>query len=406
MAHFYSDLFFYYVMPITKKYQQQSTYSGASTYSKDYTSSGTDSYTFTYSKTEVIWTKGGYRRGPGMKSPPVTMFSITSDLQDYEIDYISVGSNLSSSGMRAPSSGSNSYTVNVQRLISGSIQRVYIYLKYKNAFEIPLTSSGATTCKTAQKYCDKNIIVYPKLQEKTAAPTSASQAITADGGYAGLSKVTISTVPTETKTVTAGTSATTVTPTSGKFLTSVTVNPTPSEEKTVEITSSGNTVIAPSSGKLLSKVTVSPMLESYSVAAEATEKVVTPTDGYAGLSSVTIAAAPLQDITVTQATDIAQEITNPDPGYYGFGKITVPQLTGEEKTVTITENGTTTVNYSDPKLMSKVTITTNVPSITDVATAAEMDAVLVEANVGRTYRFTGTTDDTYTNGDLYEVVSG
>ncbi len=300
MAHFYSDLFFYYVMPITKKYQQQSTYSGASTYSNDYTSSGTDSYTFTYSKTEVIWTKGGYRRGPGMKSPPVTMFSITSDLQDYEIDYISVGSNLSSSGMRAPSSGFNSYTVNVQRLISGSIQRVYIYLKYKNAFEIPLTSSGATTCKTAQKYCDKNIIVYPKLQEKTTAPTSASQAITADSGYAGLSKVTISAVPTETKTATAGTSVTTVTPTSGKFLTSVTVNPTPSEEKTV----TANGEVTPSAGKFLSKVTV------------------------------------------------------------------------------------------------------NVPAVVDVATAAEMDAKLAAANVGNVYRFTGTTDSTYTNGDLYEVVSG
>ena len=79
---------------------------------------------------------------------------------------------------------------------------------------------------------------------------------------------------------------------------------------------------------------------------------------------------------------------------------------GEEKTVTITENGTTTVNYSDPKLMSKVTITTNVPAVVDVATAAEMNAKLTEANVGKTYRFTGTTDETYTNGDLYEVVSG
>ena len=336
--------------------------------------------------------------------------------------------------------------------------------------EIFQDKKTATILKTKNKYCDVDIYIYPILQEKSVTPTTTSQSIIADDGYVGLSKITVNAVPTETKTVTAGTSTTTVaptsgkfltsvtvnptpseerlaipkanaqvvtpnsgkllssvtvdavpteektvtagtntttvTPTSGKFFTSVTVNPTPSEEKTVEITSSGNTVITPSSGKLLSKVTVSPMLESYSVAAEATEKVVTPTDGYAGLSSVTIAAAPLQDITVTQATDIAQEITNPDPGYYGFGKITVPQLTGEEKTVTITENGTTTVNYSDPKLMSKVTITTNVPSVIDVATAAGMNAVLVAGNVGRVYRFTGTTDSTYTNGDLYEVVSG
>ena len=271
------------------------------------------------------------------------------------------------------------------------------------------TVTAGTTAKTVSPTGSnigiKSVTVNPTPSEtKSVTPTTSAQTVTPTSGKL-LSSVSVAAIQTETKTVTAGTSATTVTPTSGKFLTSVTVNPTSSEEKTVEITSSGNTVITPSSGKLLSKVTVSPMLESYSVAAEATEKVVTPTDGYAGLSSVTIAAAPLQDITITQATNIAQEFTNPDPGYYGFGKITVPQLTGEEKTVTITENGTTTVNYSDPKLMSKVTITTNVPAIVDVATAAEMNAKLVAGNVGKVYRFTGTTDSTYTNGDLYEVVS-
>ena len=39
----------------------------------------------------------------------------------------------------------------------------------------------------------------------------------------------------------------------------------------------------------------------------------------------------------------------------------------------------------------------------EVATALEMDALLVAANVGKVYRFTGTTDANYTNGDLYEV---
>lgn len=69
-------------------------------------------------------------------------------------------------------------------------------------------------------------------------------------------------IPTETKTVTAGTSATSVTPsgynTSGqylKYLKSVTVNPTPSQEKTITASRSAQTV-TPDSGKLLSKVTV------------------------------------------------------------------------------------------------------------------------------------------------------
>lgn len=39
----------------------------------------------------------------------------------------------------------------------------------------------------------------------------------------------------------------------------------------------------------------------------------------------------------------------------------------------------------------------------DVPTAVGMDAVLIAANVGKVYRFTGTTDATYTNGDLYIV---
>lgn len=42
--------------------------------------------------------------------------------------------------------------------------------------------------------------------------------------------------------------------------------------------------------------------------------------------------------------------------------------------------------------------------IEEISTADAMTALLVEANVGKVYRFTGTTDDTYTNGDLYEVM--
>lgn len=42
----------------------------------------------------------------------------------------------------------------------------------------------------------------------------------------------------------------------------------------------------------------------------------------------------------------------------------------------------------------------------EVSTAAAMTALLVAANVGKVYKFTGTTDTTYTNGDLYEVVNG
>ena len=39
----------------------------------------------------------------------------------------------------------------------------------------------------------------------------------------------------------------------------------------------------------------------------------------------------------------------------------------------------------------------------EINTAAGMGAVLTAANVGKAYKFTGTTDSTYTNGDIYIV---
>lgn len=62
----------------------------------------------------------------------------------------------------------------------------------------------------------------------------------------------------------------------------------------------------------------------------------------------------------------------------------------------ITENGTYDVS-------GKANAVVNVPAVTEVATAAAMNALLVEANVGKYYKFTGTTDSNYTNGDLYLV---
>ena len=88
----------------------------------------------------------------------------------------------------------------------------------------------------------------------TYTPSDSIQTIAASQYLSGVQ--TISAVPTETKTTTAGTSATTVSRTSGKYMTSVTVNPTPSQTKSVTMTSSPMT-ITPDAGKLLSSVTVS-----------------------------------------------------------------------------------------------------------------------------------------------------
>lgn len=78
--------------------------------------------------------------------------------------------------------------------------------------------------------------------------------------------------------------------------------------------------------------------------------------------------------------------------------------------MTITENGATEVTPTSGKDgISKVTINTTVPTasaVEEIATASAMDALLVEANVGKYYKFTGPTDSNYTNGNLYLVESG
>lgn len=40
----------------------------------------------------------------------------------------------------------------------------------------------------------------------------------------------------------------------------------------------------------------------------------------------------------------------------------------------------------------------------EVATASEMDALLTTNNVGKIYLYKGVTNETYTNGELYQVV--
>lgn len=102
----------------------------------------------------------------------------------------------------------------------------------------------------------------------------------------------------------------------------------------------------------------------------------------------------------------------PTSGFEATKKIIVDvnvQPSLESVSVTINSNGTTEVTPTSGKDdMNKVTITTNVPSsggVEEVATAAAMNALLVEANVGKYYKFTGPTDSNYTNGNLYLIES-
>lgn len=73
---------------------------------------------------------------------------------------------------------------------------------------------------------------------------------------------------------------------------------------------------------------------------------------------------------------------------------TVVQTTGTSTTDVMSQKGTTdAINAAVAGLVV----------ITEVSTAAEMNALLTESNVGKYVKYTGTTDGTYTNGDIYLI---
>lgn len=240
---------------------------------------------------------------------------------------------------------------------------------------INITKSAGVVLKTQGKYCAEDITVVPTLEEKSVTPTESAQEIVPSDGNCGISKVNVGAVQTETKTITPTTSQQTFTPTSGKYFKQVICQAIQAYQGTATPTKSEQT-INPTSGKYFSSFKVAPI----------------PSDYIIPSGTLQITANGTKDVT----------------NYKNVNVNVAPNL--EQKTVTITENGTTEVTPTTGKDgMSKVTVTTNVPTasaVEEVATASAMDALLVEANVGKYYKFTGTTDSNYTNGDLYLVEGG
>lgn len=61
--------------------------------------------------------------------------------------------------------------------------------------------------------------------------------------------------------------------------------------------------------------------------------------------------------------------------------------------------------YLGSNQKARVALTTMVSPIIEVSDPDELTSMLVAENLGSVYRYTGETNNTYTNGDLYEVVS-
>lgn len=77
-------------------------------------------------------------------------------------------------------------------------------------------------------------------------------------------------------------------------------------------------------------------------------------------------------------------------------------LTNIADAIRTVEGSTDAINPQD--FEAKITaLKLSVPI--EISTDAEMEAVLTSDNVGKVYKFTGTSD-TYTNGDLYVVEVG
>lgn len=172
-------------------------------------------------------------------------------------------------------------------------------------------------------YSQVVVNVQPALQEKSATPSKSQQIVSPEEGYYGLSKVTVAKIP-DNYVIPTGDIEITANGThdvSGKASATVSVPGKEEQEKTAALAmAAGNQSVTPDSGKVLSKVTIT-----------------------------------------KPATLIAGNVKK-DVNIGGVVGTLEPQKEEQEKPITITANGSQTVTPDAGKVLSKVTITTNVPA--------------------------------------------
>ena len=245
-----------------------------------------------------------------------------------------------------------------------------------------------------------------KLQEKSVEYTqNAEYVVSPDAGYDGLSKVNVSVdlvVPTvqNSKTVNiTKNGSTTVKPDTGyDVVEQVVVNTNiPLQEKQVEVLlSEPTTVILPDTGYTgITKLTVNHSPVEANTAYTATSNgqyTITPSEGFDATTSVNLTVnVPATPVEPTKSVEITQNGTTniiPADGYDAIAgvdvTVNVPSKEEETKSVSYTSNGSYTVQPTEGKTLSEVSVSVNV---TNPPTAYDINNPNVR--LGGTWRYTG-----------------
>lgn len=187
-----------------------------------------------------------------------------------------------------------------------------------------------------------------KLQSKSATPTKKPQQVTPDGGYYGLSDVTVEAIPTQYQD-TSSVTATAADVLTGKVIVTADGSVTPGTmtnngavKKTLDTTTKSYTIPA---GYHDGKGGVSITTEEKTATPTKSPQDITPTAGQV-LSKVTVEAIPAQYVDTQDATAAAGDILSGKSAYVRGVKVDGSMANNGDTTGTF--NGLTTESYQIP----------------------------------------------------------